>query len=314
MAQAPLSPEAASQALTAVKVCGGNVSAAAKLLGIPRPTLVNRLRSAVMMGAKPEMRLVDTGQYEEAHLTIKNGVAVFSGDDHFMPGQIPVAHAALINVLGELGNSVKAQIKMGDSLDFAGISKHPRQGWEGRLTVRQELEITRERFDELREAAPKAKRIRLKSNHDIRFEARLAMVAPEFEGLTGFRLKDHLPHWEEVDRAVINEDLFALHGWHGGIHAGWNNVVKGADSHVVTGHTHLLGCNHLKGFRKTRYAIQTGMIADAVTPHFRYAKGAPTNWQSGFAVLTWADGELLYPEFCVVRDDGKAYFRGKRVA
>src|SRR3546814_7640745 len=91
-----------------------------------------------------------------------------------------------------MGKEVKAQIKMGDSLDFAGISKHPRDGWEGRLTVRQELEITRERFEELREASTRSKRIRLKSNHDIRFEARLAMVDPEFEGVTGFRLKDHL--------------------------------------------------------------------------------------------------------------------------
>jgi hypothetical protein len=54
------------------------------------------------------------------------------------------------------------------------------------------------------------------------------------------------------------------------------------------------------------------MLADEFQEEFDYRIGKPgMNWQSGFAVLSWVDGMLLYPEFCSVRDDGRAYFRGK---
>jgi hypothetical protein len=68
----------------------------------------------------------------------------------------------------------------------------------------------------------------------------------------------------------------------------------------------------VKGFKEVRYGIKTGMLADEYQEEFDYRLGKPgMNWQSGFAVLTWVDGMLLMPEFCAVRDDGKAYFRGK---
>ena len=61
--------------------------------------------------------------------------------------------------------------------------------------------------------------------------------------------------------------------------------------------------------------IKTGMLADDDQKEFDYRLGKPgLNWQSGFAVLTWRNGVLLHPEFCAVRDDGNAYFRGKLYA
>ena len=46
--------------------------------------------------------------------------------------------------------------------------------------------------------------------------------------------------------------------------------------------------------------------------HMGYGEDNPKNHCSGFAVLTIKDGELLYPEFCYVRN-GVAYFRGAEV-
>jgi hypothetical protein len=39
----------------------------------------------------------------------------------------------------------------------------------------------------------------------------------------------------------------------------------------------------------------------------------PLNWCSGFAVLTYRDSKLVYPELVEVID-GQAWFRGERVA
>jgi hypothetical protein len=56
------------------------------------------------------------------------------------------------------------------------------------------------------------------------------------------------------------------------------------------------------------------MLADPSQDEFHYLTGRSANWQSGFALLTWRDGELLHPEFVAVRDDSRAYFRGRRAA
>jgi hypothetical protein len=158
------------------------------------------------------------------------------------------------------------------------------------------------------------KLLRTIGNHDIRFDSRLAHAAPEYEGIAGFALADHLPAWKDSYRIDVNADTVIIHSVANGMHAAYNNVVKGAGYHIITGHTHRLQCVQFRGFGKLRYGIETGMLADPEQDEFHYLTGRNANWQSGFAVLTWRDGELLMPEFCSVRDDGKAYFRGQRMA
>lgn len=153
------------------------------------------------------------------------------------------------------------------------------------------------------------------SGNCARFEARLAAQVPEYEGVAGFTLREHLPAWTDSLRIDINEDTVVIHDWHSGIHSGWNDVLKGGCS-VVTGHTHELGFKAHKGFKdRIHFGVKTGMLAEDDQPQFDYRKGKPgMNWRSGFSVLTWVDGILIQPEFCAVEADGCAYFRGKRYA
>lgn len=246
---------------------------------------------------------------------ITDGVVLVGSDAHYSPGHIPTAHKAFCNLIADLGTQVKGIILNGDILDGGMASRHARIRWKKSFTIKEELEAVQERLGDIEKIRPAgATLLRTYGNHCARFETRLSNMVPEFEGVAGFTLRDHLPHWIDSERIDVNEDMVVIHDWHSGVHSGWNDVIKGG-CHTVTGHTHELSAKAHRGFKDTHYGIKTGMMADEWQDEFNYRNGKPGfNWQSGFAVLTWVDGELLHPEFCAVRDSGKAYFRGKRYA
>jgi hypothetical protein len=276
-----------------------------------------RLESRDTRGAnRGESAKMTTAHRQETNrLEIASGVIVIGSDAHYSPGHVPVAHKAMCNLISELGTQVKAIILNGDILDGGSIGRHPRIRFQRSFTVKQELEAIQERVGEIESVRPPgAHLMRTYGNHCARFESRLSAMVPQFEGVSGFTLRDHLPFWTDSNRIDINEDMVVIHDWHAGVHSGWNDVLKGG-CHIATGHTHELGFKAHRGFKKTHYGIKTGMLADEWQEEFDYRVGKPgMNWQSGFAVLTWVDGELLMPEFCAVRDNGKAYFRGRLYA
>lgn len=278
------------------------------LLGAVDPRSVGR--------ADPDViKMVMSSRRDTNRLEIENGTVIVGSDAHYSPGHIPTAHKALCNLIADLGSQVKAVVLNGDILDGGAISRHPRIRWQKRPSVKDELEAVQARLGEIEKIVkPGTRLMRTYGNHCARFESRLANQVPEYEGIGGFLLKDHLPLWADSDRIDVNEDMVIIHDWHSGLHSGWNDVLKGG-CHTVTGHTHELSCKAHKGFKDLHYGIKTGMLADEEQAEFDYRIGKPgMNWQSGFAVLTWVDGMLLYPEFAAVREDGNCYFRGTRYA
>lgn len=255
-------------------------------------------------------KMIVSSRRDTNRLEITNGTVLVGSDAHYSPGHVSVAHKAICNLLADMGSQVVAVVLNGDLLDGGSISRHPRIRWRNSPSVKDELDAVIQRTTEIEDAsAPGTKLMRTYGNHCARFESRLSAMVPQYEGVAGFTLRDHLPKWEDSDRIDVNEDTVILHDWHSGVHSGWNDVLKGG-CNTVTGHTHELGCKAHVGFKGTHYGIKTGMLADEWQEEFDYRLGKPgMNWQSGFAVLTWRDGVLLHPEFCAVRE-GKAYFRG----
>lgn len=239
------------------------------------------------------------------------GSIIISSDHHYWPNQAPsLAHRALLEVTKEV--RPKVQILNGDVFDGARLSRFPRNGWEYQPRVKDELDEAKERTSEIRHAYRGARAIRTVGNHCIRFDRYLAMHASEMEQVIGARLKDHLPAWEECLSVFVNGHTMIKHRFHGGIHAAYNNTLR-AGTNIVTGHTHHLEVKPWGDYRGRRYGVQTGAIADVGGPQFSYTEDNPTPWCSGFAVLTFtAEGTLLYPELCEVRD-GTAWFRGQKV-
>lgn len=265
---------------------------------------------------KPELAIAIINSRRDVNrIEIQDGIILVGSDAHYAPGVIPIAHKALCNLIVDLGSQVKAVVLNGDILDGGAITKHGRIRWKQPPSVKDELDAVIARTTDIEQAvAPGTHLMRTYGNHCARFESRLSAMVPQFEGVAGFTLRDHLPKWEDSDRIDVNEDMAIIHDWHSGIHSGWNDVLKGG-CHTVTGHTHELGAKAHKGFKGVHYGIKTGMLADETQEQFDYRVGKPGfNWQSGFAVLTWRNGMLLHPEFCAVRDDGNAYFRGKLMA
>jgi hypothetical protein len=65
-----------------------------------------------------------------------------------------------------------------------------------------------------------------------------------------------------------------------------------------------------------RWGVQTGCLADPRGEQFiHYTEDAPTDWTSGFALLTYEQGHLLQPELVRVFDENKGLvdFRGKLI-
>lgn len=258
--------------------------------------------------------MVITDDRVEVKLKIKDGVVLVTGDQHFHPGNIPTMHRAFCY----LAKKIKpfATIWNGDAFDGATISRHPSIGWENKPTVKEEIEEVQKRSMEVFKAAPSAKRIWTAGNHDLRFESRLAAVAGEYRDVTGIHLKDHIQEWHPAWFVTINEGQDShteiRHREKGGVHASYNNTKESGIT-IVTGHDHRADVIAYDDRRGRRYGVRHGMGADSSrdAPFVHYLEGKKTNWQSGIAVLTYRNGQLLMPELALRWGEDSFEFRGE---
>jgi hypothetical protein len=244
-------------------------------------------------------------------LEIKDGVVIVFSDAHFWPGVRTAAFRALLRFIEEL--KPVAVVNNGDAFDGASISRHPSIMWESKPSVIEELKACEQRLTEIEDAAGKAKLIWPLGNHDARFETRLAQNAPEFKGVKGFHLKDHFPRWVPCWSCWVNDDVVIKHRYHNGVHAVRNNIAKGGKT-MVTGHLHSLKVTPMSDYNGTRFGVDTGTLADPSGPQFQdYTEDGPLDWRSGFAVLTFHHGRLLWPELVHVIGHNEVEFRGQVV-
>jgi metallophosphoesterase superfamily enzyme len=247
-----------------------------------------------------------------SELGIENGTVLVFSDAHFWPGLRTTAFQGLLWAIEKL--QPKAVICNGDAFDGASISRHPPLGWERVPSVIDELNACKASLGEIEEAAKKARHnVKLMftmGNHDARFEARLAANAPQYVQTPGFKLSDHFPEWSFCMLTWVTNDVVVKHRYKGGVHATHNNTV-GAGKTIVTGHLHSLKVTPYADYNGNRFGVDTGTLAEPYGPQFDYAEGNPLNHRSGFAVLTFKDGELLWPELVHKWTDGQVEFRGE---
>jgi hypothetical protein len=250
--------------------------------------------------------------YGHINLGMENGTVIVFSDAHFQLGRRTTAFKALLWLIGEL--KPKIVINNGDAFDGAQASRFPANGWDVTPTIIQELNACKMFLGEIQEAAGDAKLIFTLGNHDARFSTRLATVAPEFQGVEGFRLEDHFPDWTHVVSCMVSDSLMVKHRWRSGVHATHNNAVNSGVS-FVTGHLHSLKVNGWTDYTGTRWGVDTGTLAEPFGDQFTYSENSPRNWRSGFAVLNLIDGHLLMPELCMVSDLGTDYveWRGELI-
>jgi len=271
-------------------------------LGVPPLDNHAQARKPPVYRAKPEGRL---------DVNITDGSVIIGSDCHYWPGMVSTAHRAFVRTICEL--RPKVVIMNGDVFDGASASRHPRLGWaEKPPSVRDELRAVEERLAEIKAACPPGCiTIWTRGNHCMRFEMMLAANVPQYEGVQGFSLSDHFPEWKHCMAVWLGEKCVVKHRLAGGVHATYNNTLRSGVT-LVTGHLHRLQTTTFSDYNGTRWGVDTGTMADPYGPQFAgYTELGPVNWASGFAVLTFADGELLYPELAHVVDEGKFSFRGQ---
>jgi hypothetical protein len=237
-------------------------------------------------------------------------------DGHYWPGGPSVAHEAFVLFASGLHLSEKPKVIIynGDAFDGAKVSRHSPIGWEQRPDVIDELEACQIRMQEIEEANRSAKLVWTIGNHDVRFETRLASVAPEYAHVHGFRLSDHFSErWVHTWAAFINDDVVVKHKFKGGVHAAHNNTLLGGRS-LITGHLHAQRIASVTDFNGTRYGVDTGCLAYPYGPQFtNYTEGGPLTWTAGFGVFTFENGKMLPPEVVNVwsHKRGEVTFRGE---
>jgi hypothetical protein len=295
----------------------------ARALGITERSVHSR-RRRIEMGKSVRLECDDPKAKQYTHLQtahhhpqrhdlgILNGEIIVFSDAHFWPGIRTTAFKGLLHLIRNM--QPHAVVCNGDAFDGASISRFPRIGWDSTPTLVQELKACDANLGEIEEATRKARhnarRIWTLGNHDARFENRLAANAPQYEQVHGFSLKDHFPAWEPC-WAVWNGNTVIKHRYKGGLHATHNNTVN-SGVNIVTGHLHSLKVTPFDDYNGTRYGVDTGTLADPLGPQFEnYLEQSPTNWRSGFVVLTYRDGRLLWPEVCKVWAPGFIEFRGQ---
>jgi hypothetical protein len=241
-------------------------------------------------------------------LWVFDGVVLVGSDAHYYPGVISTAHRALLRFCKEMKPEVL--VMNGDIIDGASISRHPPIGWEKSPPLVGEIEAASERLDELFKATPNAEHIWPLGNHDARFATRLATVAPQYANIKGTQLKEHFPGWQPCWSVWINDSVVIKHRFKSGVHATHNNTMWAGKS-IVTGHLHSLKVTPLTDYNGSRYGVDCGTLAEPYGPQFNYCEDNPVNWRSGFAVLTFHNGRLLWPEVVHVIGEGEVEFRGK---
>jgi hypothetical protein len=246
---------------------------------------------------------------------ITTGTVIVFSDAHFWPGLRTTAYKGLLWAISEF--KPYAVINNGDAFDGASISRFPRIGWTQQPSVKEELYACQESLAEI-EAVAKAARHNVQliwplGNHDSRFENFLAANAGGYEGVAGFSLKDHFPAWKPCWSCWLTDGVVVKHRYKNGIHATHNNAT-GSGVSIVTGHLHSLKVTPFTDYTGTRYGVDTGTLADIDGKQFNdYLEDNPVNWRSGFAVLTFNDGRLLWPELASKHAEGLLDFRGQLI-
>lgn len=279
---------------------------AAKSLNLPRTTFITRLDIARRM----KTMAVKGRQITE----LQNGTVLIGGDAHFWPGEPTTAYRAFVKFVKRF--KPKIIVINGDVLDAPSISRHPPIGWNRLPTVKEEIDTAKERLDEIAKASFKAEKYWPLGNHDARLETRLAQVAPELKDVYGTSLNDHFPDWQGCWSVHINDrpgGVVVKHRFKGGIHAPANNTLW-AGRTMITGHLHSLKVEPFSDYNGTRFGVDGGCLAEPYHAAFQdYTEDNPKNWRSGFVLLTFVDGTLLWPEVCHVFAPGIVEFRGELI-
>jgi hypothetical protein len=263
-----------------------------------------------LLSFSDKTRVTNVTHEQKIYAEVTNGIVVVFSDAHYWPNHITVAHRALLAAVEALKPTII--IANGDVFDGARVSRHDPIYGDKAPSPKEEVEACVERMTEIEDRSKNSKCLWTVGNHDSRLWRYIRTNAPEVSGMPFTDLFDYFPRWKPTYAIDINGNTLVKHRWHNGIHATYNNALKGGVN-MVTGHLHRLQVTAWGNYLGRHYGVDTGTLAEIDGPQFAYLEHNPVPWASGFAVLTFRNGVLLPPELCEVVN-GEAFFRSCKIA
>jgi hypothetical protein len=243
-------------------------------------------------------------------LDMQDGCAVVFSDAHFRHDAKSTANRALVKMLPDL--KPKLVVCNGDAIDGNAISRHAPIFGEQQVRPAIELSTCQERLTEISDASRGAVKAFTIGNHDVRLHNYIAANASMLNDMRSLDIRHLFPEWRFCWSLFINDDTIVKHRFRNGQYAPANNVRGALGMNFVTGHLHSMKAIPLSAYSdRTFYGVDSGMLADPEWETFAYREDSPADWRSGFVVLTWWRGRLLWPEFCNVLGEGVVEFRGQ---
>lgn len=249
--------------------------------------------------------------------------------DHQIPYHDENLDAAATQFVADLRPT--EHVFLGDTADFPTISRHDDHP-AAMATVQECLDESYAMLRRRAEAAPDARRRKLKGNHDWRLESELLKRAERVFGVRpvgedtpalslrrllhldalGVELVEDERGWQhaEVELVEGRDGLVVRHGLVTGHNTAGRTLAKLGRSCIV-GHDHGKETVFKLDYpsRVLRQAVVAGTMSlcDSTWPHF----AAEPDWHQGFVTVTrWPTGEFLIEH--AVWQDGNLYWRDRR--
>jgi hypothetical protein len=249
--------------------------------------------------------------------------------DHQAPYHDPGLDACATEFVREMQPA--EHVFLGDTADFPTISRHPDHP-AAAATPQECVDAAYHLLRRRAEAAPNAKRYKLKGNHDWRIEGEHLARAERLHGLhpagesdaafslrrllqldkLGIELVEDKRGWEHAEVVLVpgGNGLVVRHGFVTGAGTSLKTLAKLGRS-VIVGHGHQKESDWRLVYPKKR--LQWGVVAgtmsrnDEVFPHF----AINPNWHQGFVtVVRWPDGSFVIEH--AVYHHGTLYWRDRK--
>jgi predicted phosphodiesterase len=232
------------------------------------------------------------------------------GDIH-IPQHDPVAVNIALEWLAD--HPVDTVILNGDIIDCYEISRFAQPGSPG-PGLAEEVRQGRDFLARVRAAAgKKARIIYIEGNHDFRFKAYIANVAPSVAGLEhNVTIEDQL-HFAEHGVEYIpskGERWFSTyieaapnvlvgHFDKISINAGYaaKGLLDKYGASIITGHGHCMGVSHRRHHQGNIFGYEGGCLCDLNPPYCE-----PSHWAQGFIVIHDLEGIAPQIERVLIQD------------
>ncbi len=249
--------------------------------------------------------------------------------DHQVPYHDPDLDAAATQFVADLQPT--EHVFLGDTADFPTISRHDDHP-AAMASVQECLDESYAMLRRRAEAAPDARRRKLKGNHDWRLESELLKRAERVFGVRpvgedtpalslrrllhldalGVELVEDERGWQHAEIELVpgRDGLVVRHGLVTGHNTAGRTLAKLGRSCIV-GHDHGKQTAFKLDYpeRVLRQAVVAGTMSrcDSTWPHF----AAEPDWHLGFVtVMRWPTGEFLIEH--AVWQEGHLYWRDRR--